>query len=69
MERIFKNWKTSSGGMMMIMSSVGELLQLVGGGAPMMKIITSPSFAAFVGGVSMFFAKDSDVTGGDRDNV
>lgn len=56
-----KSWRTSLGGVGMILGAIAKFAEDVSNGKP-------PDFATIVpliiGGVSFFFAKDSRVTGG-----
>ncbi len=56
---MFKNWKTTSLGITMI---VGGILGLIF--APVTQASIMTSLTAILGGIGLIFAKDNNVTGG-----
>ena len=57
---MFKNWKTTSAGILMILGGVYALATT----HPLTQEVLMASAAAILGGIGLIFAKDNNVTGG-----
>ncbi len=62
-EKIGTNWKTSAAGIGMILGALGDIAHNISVGTP---VNFSVSLTAIVAGIGLLAAKDSNVTGGTK---
>lgn len=59
-----KNWKTTAGGVGMLLTGLGYFVAVIAGQVTFTLEAATVAFGSLSGGVALLFAKDNNVTGG-----